>query len=160
MKKLFFKFFDKALIGLLAATGLLSGCETVVEYGTPTADYEMKGTITDSVKSVAIQNIKVIVTLTKSYEMSDTTISRIDTLGSTLTDISGKYDIQFQEFPMDDNTFRIEATDEDGDANGGDFKTGTKDVPFKLSDLEGKKSGWYDGKAVKTIDIMLQPKTK
>lgn len=160
MKKLFLKFFDKTLIGLLAAFGFFSACEPVVEYGTPTADYEFKGTITDSVKSVAIQNIKVIVTLTKSYEMSDTTISRIDTLGSTSTDISGKYDIQFQEFPLDDNTFRIEAKDEDGDANGGDFKSGTKDVSFKLSDLEGKKSGWYDGKAIKTIDIMLQPKTK
>ncbi|HEY5592330.1 MAG TPA: radical SAM-associated putative lipoprotein, partial [Paludibacter sp.] len=73
MRKLFIKIFDKFLIGLMACTGLFSGCETVVEYGTPTADYEIKGTVTDSITSIPIQKARVIVTLTKKYLQQDTT---------------------------------------------------------------------------------------
>ena len=158
MRKLFIKIFDKFLIGLMACTGLFSGCETVVEYGTPTADYEIKGTVTDSITSIPIQKARVIVTLTKKYLQQDTTITIVDTLASTLTDVSGKYDIQFKEFPLEEISLKLKVNDEDGAANGGDFASSEKDVVFKSSDLEIKKSGWYVGKATKTQDIKLQTK--
>jgi len=160
MKKQLIKYFDKVLIGLMAVVGLFSGCETVVEYGTPTADYEIRGTVTDSITALPVQNASVIVTLTKTHNEPDTTITVVDTLASTNTDVSGKYDIQFSEFPLEEISVKLKVADEDGIANGGDFASVEKTVVFKRTDLEGKKSGWYDGKAVKTQDIKLQPKSK
>lgn len=160
MRKKFVTYFDKFLVGLMGAIGLLTGCETVVEYGTPTADYEIKGTVTDSLTALPVQNARVIVTLTKTHNEPDTTITVVDTLASTNTDVSGKYDIQFSEFPLEEISLKLKVADEDGAANGGDFASVEKTVVFKRTDLEGKKSGWYDGKAVKTQDIKLQPKSK
>jgi len=160
MKKKLIKYFDKVLIGLMAATGLFSGCETVVEYGTPTADYEITGTVTDSITAQPVQNARVIVTLTRSHDEPDTTVIIVDTLASTMTDLSGKYDIQFKEFPLEEVSFKLKVSDEDGVANGGDFASHEKTVVFKRTDLQGKKSNWYDGKAVKTQDIKLQPESK
>jgi len=161
MKKLLIKSFDKVLISLLCLIGLLTGCDLihppVVEYGVPHADYEIKGIITDSISSAPIQNVRVIVTQNITYIDHDSTKVHIDTLKLRETDSAGKYDIQFQTFPLEEITFKIKAEDVDGSANGGDFISQEKDVIFKQSELTGGKS-WYNGKAVKIVDIKLKKK--
>jgi len=156
MKKLFLKPFDKILLILLAFLGFTS-CETSYEYGTPSADYEIKGTVTDSIMATPIQNARVIITQTHSYPNGVQTISHIDTMAVKQTDNGGKYDIQVGSFPLEEVTFHLKVDDIDGSANGGDFVTQEKDVLFKSSELAGGK-GWYAGKAKKTVDIKLKKK--
>jgi len=162
MKKLFIKPFDKILIILLGFIGFLTGCSLinppVVEYGVPHADYEVKGIITDSITSVPIQHIQVIITQNRVYYDQDLTLVHVDTLARKETDSAGKYDIQFQSFPLEENTFQIKAEDIDGLANGGDFSPQQKEILFKQSDLTGNKDGWYVGKALKILDFKLKKK--
>ena len=48
--------------------------------------------------------------------------------------------------------------DIDGAQNVGDFQPKTVEVVFTSSDWIEKKSGWYAGKAQKTVDIKLKKK--
>ena len=161
MKKLIFKPYEKIIIALLGLIGLLTGCDLihppVAEYGVPYANYELTGTVTDSITSIPIQNIKVTVTNTHTYTEKDSTFTRTDTLVSKGTDKTGKYDIRFEFFPLEELTFEIKTEDNDGPANGGDFSPVNRQVTFKSSDLSGGK-GWYNGKALKTIIIKLKKK--
>ena len=159
MKKLIIKSFDKFLLTILGLIGFLTGCSLInpplVEYGTPHAEYEIKGTVTDSLTAAPVQNARIIISQT--HNEGDLIAPRIDTLALKETDSNGKYDIQFQDFPLDGITFQVTVVDIDGTANGGDFVSQEKDVMFKQSDLTGGKS-WYDGKGVKVIDFKLKKK--
>jgi putative lipoprotein (rSAM/lipoprotein system) len=159
MKKLIIKSFDRFLLVLLGLIGFLTGCSIInpipVEYGTPHADYEMKGTVTDSLTAAPVQNARIIISQT--LNQGDLVAPRIDTLALKETDSTGKYDILVQDFPIDGITFQVTVVDIDGTANGGDFVSQEKDVIFKQSDLTGGKS-WYDGKGVKVIDFKLKKK--
>lgn len=163
MKKLLVKPYDKIVVFVLGCIGFLTGCSIInppiAEYGVPHADYEIKGLITDSISSTPIKNSRIIVTRTQVYTEKDSTFTHIDTLSTKVTDNDGKYDIQFQDFPFEENVYHLKIDDIDGIDNGGEFRSQEKDVSFLLSDLSGKR-GWYDGKAVKVVNIKLQIKTK
>jgi len=162
MKKIFFKSCDKIIIALLGLIGLLTGCNLihppVAEYGVPYADYEIKGTVTDSITSAPIQNIRVTVTQIQTYIEKDSIHTHIDTLALKETDSAGKYDIRFQSFPLDKLTYKVKADDMDGLTNGGDFNSQAKDVLFIHTDLTGANGGWYNGKALKIVDLKLKKK--
>jgi putative lipoprotein (rSAM/lipoprotein system) len=143
-------FFDKVIILLLSAVGFLTGCDKigggiVAEYGVPNADYELKGTVTDKTTSQSIQNIRVIRPV-QSPEYGDT----------TYTDKDGKYHFVFNDFPNDTNTYQLKLEDIDGGENGGEFITAEVEGVFTKNDQVEKGNGhWYDGKFVKTHDVVL-----
>jgi putative lipoprotein (rSAM/lipoprotein system) len=159
MKKRIIKSFDRLLLVLLGLIGVLTGCSIInpipVEYGTPHADYEFKGTVTDSLTATPVQNARIIISQT--FNEGDLIAPHIDTLALKETDSNGKYDILIQNYPPDGITFHVNVVDIDGTANGGDFVSQEKDVVFNQSDLTGGKS-WYDGKGVKVIDFKLKKK--
>jgi len=160
MKRFILKPYDKIIIALITIIGSLTSCDIFnppVEYGVPHADYEIKGTVTDSITSTPVQHVRVTVTQNHLFTRHDSALVHIDTLAVRETDSAGNYDIQFQTFPLEELTFKVKADDIEGTANGGDFTSQQKDVLFKQSDLSGGK-GWYDGKAVKIIDIKLKKK--
>jgi len=162
MKKLILKPYDKIIITILGLIGFLTGCNLInpplVEYGTPTADYEIKGTVTDSITSDPIPKTRVTITRSQTYTSNDSTATHIDTLAIKETDSAGKYDITVQQFPLEDITFEVKIEDVDGSANGGDFNSQKKDVVFKFSDLSKGNNSWYMGKGVKTQDFKLKKK--
>ena len=149
MKKLFLKPFDRIILSILAILGL-TGCPAVAEYGTPSADYVIKGTVTDSLTSTPLPNIRIIRGDSASY-----TYPPYDTI---YTDAQGKYLTTIRSFPVQSPTFHLKVADIDGTQNGGDFQSKTLEVVFTSSDWIAKESGWYQGKAQKTIDIKLQKK--
>jgi len=160
MKKFILKPYDKFIIALLTFIGSLTGCDYIhnpAEYGTPYADFEIKGTVTDSISSAPVQHVRVTVTQDHPFTRHDSALVHIDTLAVKETDSAGEYDIQFQNFPLEVQTFKVKAEDIDGPANGGEFIPQQKSILFTNSDLSGGK-GWYNGKAVKTIDIKLKKK--
>ena len=146
VKKSFFRFFDKIIVLLLGCSGVLTGCEFYRdEYGMPSADFELKGTVTSSVTSEPLKNIRVIRSVGYEKQSGDT----------IYTDGNGKYAYTFSGFPG--LKFPLKFEDIDGEANGGQFLTKEIEVTFTQADLEKKGDGhWYSGKFVKTQDAALE----
>lgn len=148
MKNKIFIYFDRIILMAILILGF-TFCDTSNEYGGSYADFEINGTVTDSVTSTPVANIKVI---------------RITNLNSetgkpVFTDNSGKFKITFRDFPEVIPTFTLKFEDTDGAANGGEFKTRNVVVTFANSDwIDDGDDNLYYGKARKTQNIKLQYK--
>lgn len=146
------RFFDGIILALLAVAGLATACdEPMVEYGTPTADFVIKGTITDSTTTQSLKNIRVIRQMDENGLYGDT----------TYTDAKGYYQFTFSDFPVEHPEFKLKTEDIDGNQNGGDFETRKVSVRIISTDwTEPGDKHWYRGKAVKIQDIKLHYKVK
>jgi putative lipoprotein (rSAM/lipoprotein system) len=145
MKKQSIKFFDKIIVTLLGFLGLFNSCDyNKDEYGSPSADYELKGIIIDKETSKPIENIQVV--LQKYSDYRDT----------VFTDIQGKYELQ--SGLLENKTCYLKIEDIDGEDNGGDFASQEMEIKFTKDDQVKKGSGWYEGKYVKTQNIELKKK--
>lgn len=144
------KYFDRIVLLILGVIGLVS-CEPMAEYGTPNADFQIKGTITDSVTNAPLKNIRVIRRFVKNPLYGDT----------IYTDADGKYNMNFNDFPVDNPQFTLKIEDVDGMQNGGEFAG--RELITKITSADWVDDGddnWYYGKAVKNQDIKLQYKAK
>ena len=147
MKKSVIKFFDRIIVLLLGCFGLLYSCEKpkpeygmLVEYGTPSGEYVLKGIITDKETSNPIQNIQIV-------QYGDT----------IYTNAEGKYMLLGHGF----NEFHIRIKDIDSVENGGYFQSKEIEGGFTKEDQVEQGDGkWYDGKFVKTLNIELEKKNK
>ena len=150
MIKQLIKYFDRIILLILGLAGLAS-CEPMAEYGVPSADYQIKGTVTDSVTNSPLKNIRVIRKFAENSLYGDT----------VYTDAEGKYNINFTTFPVDNPQFSLKYEDTDGVLNGGDFAERELTVKITSSDwVDDGDDDWYYGKAVKTENIKLQYKNK
>lgn len=154
MKKLIINPFDKIVIAILSVIGFLTGCNIinppVAEYGVPSADYIIKGIVTDSATSTPVPNIRII--------RGDSTVYSYPQFDTIYTDAQGKYQTTVNSFPFESPTFHLKVDDVDGTQNVGEFQSKTMEVVFTSSDWIKKESGWYEGKSQKTADIKLNKK--
>ena len=95
----------------------LTACDVEIwdgtaEYGTPYAEYEVKGRVSDA-EGTPIQGIRV------SMGVED----YMDSVA--VTDADGRFHVIHGTFPFRDNTFDIQFTDIDGEAGGGLFEEQT-----------------------------------
>ena len=146
MKKSLIKSFDKIIVILLAMLGAFTGCnKSVYEpemYGTPYADYDLKGIVIDKETSNPIKNIRVV---HQTY------------YDTTYTDAEGKYAFIYHGNVV--NTFHLKIEDIDGEENDGDFEAREMDVKFTNADQVEEGDGhWYEGKYEKTQNIELEKK--
>lgn len=134
-----------AIISLLG----FSSCELFQEqrdmYGTPIADYQVKGCVTDADDN-PIAGLRVVITETGFGEEND--------MQTLTTNKNGEYISEKKERKYRTNTLTI--TDIDGDENGGSFKEKT----FNLNEIKpvldkSKAEGWYEGVYVYTINTSL-----
>jgi len=144
MKKSFFRFFDKVILLLLGGSGMFSACMT--DYGMPYAEYEVKGTVTNSVTSQPIQNVRIVGPHFSSVESG---YVRGDTV---YTDENGKYAFALGG----SSTYQLKFEDIDGEENGGLFQTKKIEGTFTQADQVEKGKGWYKGRFVKTEDVALE----
>ena len=123
----------------------------VEEYGTPHADFSIKGAV-QSTDGKAIQGIKVSLLDTHNATSTD---EIPDTLGTVYSDEKGMYSIEKEAFPKEELT--VTAEDVDGEKNGSYEK---KSVSFKISqkDYKGGGKSWYNGKVEKDINLQLDKK--
>ena len=142
----------KIIIKLLALLGFTYsevGCEMygtppVDMYGSPYAEFELRGTVTDK-DGDPIRGIRVTVKPNAvDYK-----------LGETLTASDGTYLIHNEYQNYGTGRLDIVAEDIDGTENGGEFAGETKNIPVADSDFVGA-DGWYDGKMQKTVDFTLE----
>lgn len=112
------------------------GCDTVYypadEYGTPYADFEVKGRVQDAVLSQPVQGIQV----SALYSLTDP-----EPVVTAVTDAEGRFDLTGSFFPAE--SILIEVKDVDGEENGGVFVSTTITVPLERVTDGG---GWYSGK--------------
>lgn len=144
------KYFDRIVLLILSVVGLAS-CETMAEYGTPNADFQIKGTVTDSVTNTPLKNIRVIRRFVQNPLYGDT----------IYTDADGKYNMNFNDFPVDNPQFTLKIEDVDGTQNGGEFSD--RELITKITSTDWVDDGddnWYYGKAVKNQDVKLKYKAK
>lgn len=140
------------LLGLLGIG--TSACFPVVMYGTPQADFSIKGKVLDE-EGQPVKGIQVVVA--NRFENSPSVIydqnwSPIDTL---YTDGAGNYEMTREIFPT--SNVQVDIHDVDGTQNSGEFEDETlifREIEYK----DGK--GWYSGHAEITVpDIVLKKKS-
>lgn len=133
MKKIVLTTYTKIIAWFLSIIGFTAGCDIIpaAEYGTPSADFKAKGTVTDIETHKPISNIRVIGK------------SKFDYFADTaFTDANGNYNIDLRGiigFPV-----KIYAEDVDGEKNGV-FKPDSLEIEQRDTRQIKKGSGWYQG---------------
>ena len=111
----------------------LTACDVEIwngtaEYGTPYAEYEVKGRVSDA-EGAPVQGIRV--------SMGESQSSQLDSVA--VTDAEGRFHVIHGTFPFRDNTFDIQFTDIDGEAGGGLFEEQTVGDGWDEGDYAVKK---------------------
>ncbi len=129
----------------------LTACDVEIwngtaEYGTPYAEYEVKGRVSDA-EGAPVQGIRV--------SMGESQSSQLDSVA--VTDAEGRFHVIHGTFPYNDNTFDIQFTDIDGEAGGGLFEEQTVTVQAEVVE-EG--DGWDEGDYAvkKDVNVTLELK--
>lgn len=152
-KSLIFKKENQILFIILGMLGFSMGCEDVIspraEYGTPSAEFILNGSVKSSTTEQAIQNIRVIVEPDTLYDGSGSMYMVADTL---YTDENGTFRFDDRGFPGK-KYLNVHLADVDGDANG-NFGEKTVAVVFEDGPYTGG-DGWFSGKIEQNIDISL-----
>lgn len=139
---------------LLAVFGLSASSCIPCMYGSPTADWTVKGKVIDE-QGKGVPGLQVI--LGNRYEDSaeviyDQNYWPLDTL-TTGTD--GMYGVDRGGFPI--NRLQVDIHDIDGEENGGEYA----DVTLIIKDFEFKDGdrSWYEGHAeINVPDIVVKKK--
>ncbi len=143
---------------LLALLGL-AGCEGIgveVMYGSPTAHYSVKGTVTDE-NGNPIKDLEVRLHGVAEYEGQG--ISVPNQLAPVRTDQKGTYHLEMSYgriFP----TVQVNVDDVDGSANGGEFASDSlRNSTYAFVKDNEVNSPWHVGTADITMpDIKLKKK--
>lgn len=161
MKVRFNRWYNAVLTALLSIIGY--GCsssddpEYICMYGTPHADYQFSGTVTDESGS-PVKGIKV--SAKNVYRRYDSTLIETYGVDSTLTDSKGKYAVEGEAF-LGEHILKLIVEDLDGEANGGNFMNDTIDIDFdkakKVKEAD-KDDSWSSGTFAITQDIKLKKK--
>ncbi len=146
----YFTFLKCFSIAIGAVIGLVCKCSPLQHsapaYGIPMASYKISGTILAADTRQAIPNIRLTLkdTLSTGSEYPP---------DSAFSDTAGRYSLEFSRAPGD-TTWRIEASDIDGNLNGS-FAPRDTIVSVPQSSLTGASGSDNMGHAEKTVDISL-----
>lgn len=139
------------LASLLVLMGY-SCSENVEEYGSPHADYTLKGKVVNQ-GGTPIPGIEIKVVSSSVYDDSSYHADSNYPYQS-LTDSKGEYTVNIGSSPGKKLT--LYSTDIDGELNGS-FRSDTTFIDSSTIELSGGKN-WYWGKGEVTLDITLQEK--
>lgn len=141
MKKVVLKTYAKALTAFFTLLGTITGCEFIqprVEYGTPSADFVVKGKVMDKSSQKPITDIRII--HKTGYTPANDTVK---------TNANGEFELKFVEFPGVNHWIYVE--DLDGTENGGLYAPDSLIVNSAQMKRIKKGSGnWNEGVFEKT----------
>lgn len=152
IKFFLFKRINLLISSLLAIIGFTNACDSGrgMEYGTPHADFIVKGTVTSEIDKIPVKNMKVVIntdtTRTGSFQFQ---------ADSVITDEKGYYQVKISDFPSD-HYYKISILDVDGPQNGQFQETDTT-VEFKNAAFKGGDGDWYAGMTEKELNVSLKP---
>ncbi len=130
-------------LSILGFTIPMFGCDAPEMYGTPWADYEVKGKVLDA-DGDPIKGIKVSL-IEDQYNSQ-----------STQSLENGTFKVSLGTIPFD--KLKLTAQDIDGVENGGQFEEKTVELDFSKIKYTGESDGWYHGKKSLEQDIVLEEK--
>jgi putative lipoprotein (rSAM/lipoprotein system) len=151
------KTYNALIVFLISFLGFASSCDPLIGkamYGTPSADFIVKGKVEAAKTNNPVAGIKVEM----SMEIGDGT-EKVSYLLNTTSSAegSGAYKVTSgHEFP-DDQTFKIKFTDTDGALNG-EYETLDTTIVFQNPKFTGGDGHWYNGKTEKEVNVKLKPK--
>ena len=138
------------ILGVLgfSACGDDDPAETPSAYGTPTANYIYRGTVTDE-EGNPIEGIDVKLNgMIMGSQNASLVVHTYD---------DGSFHTYYLDTSHTD-VKTIDFVDRDGEANGGDFES----LTLEVKDLESKKisegSGWYEGEFEVQANVQLEKK--
>lgn len=149
MKKKYLKVSNCLLTGMLALLGCSSNepfndPDIVLEYGTPSATYQIKGKVVDHTTKEPLRDMKVVVTPgnnSKEYFSKDTLTTSAD----------GTFAKDFERiFPCDE--FKVIAQDTTGNYG----KDSIQVTITKQDYAPGSSSNWFSGIAKKEVTVMMK----
>ncbi len=136
----FLKAYSKLIAGLLTIMGYAMSCDSLDEYGTPSAKFIVNGNVSSLETNLPIKNIRVIM-------QTDT----------AFTDAAGNYQVADKWGFPEDQSYAVRFQDIDLEANGSyhDLDTIVEFTDPKFTDGDGD---WYSGETSKKLDVKLNPK--
>lgn len=138
-----------SVLGFTSASSLLGGCM----YGSPSADYIVRGKIEVDKTNNPIAGIKVEMSIKKEYETGKVFVG----VSSDASENDGTYIVCANgEYPVD-QTCNIKFTDIDGSQNG-DYETLDTTIVFQNPELTGSSGQWDEGETTKEVNVKLKPK--
>ena len=153
MKKKYLKVSNCLLTGMLALLGCSSnepfnGPDIVLEYGTPSATYQIKGKVVDHTTKEPLRDMKVVIT---PGNKADEYFSK-DTL---LTSGEGTFEKEFERiFPCEE--FKVVAQDSTGNYAKDSTQVTITQKDFILTDHDN----WFAGVAVKEVTVTMKKTPK
>lgn len=151
MKKFVLTTYGKIVAWILTALGLYTSCDIIeprVEYGTPTANFVVKGKVIDKNTQQPIEGMAVINTPDPWSYSNDT----------TMTDENGDYEIEFSAIASGAKDVKVYTSDIDGDKNGNYLSDTIQIKSQELKQVE-KSKNWYNGKFEGTANFELTQDT-
>ncbi|MDO5523962.1 MAG: radical SAM-associated putative lipoprotein [Bacteroidia bacterium] len=141
MKRIVLKTYAKMLTAFFTLLGTITGCDFIlprVEYGTPSADFVIRGKVSDKSSQKPIRDIRII--HKTGYAPANDTVK---------TDANGEFELKFNEFPGVNHW--IYAEDLDETENGGFYAPDSLTVNSSQMKRIKKGSGsWNEGVFEKT----------
>jgi len=141
---------NRIIAFFLAILGFASSCRDSFMadmYGSPYADYIVKGKIVSEKDNSSIKGIQISVSASLGANTSSTE--------ALFSDANGNYSVMYKEYGITQINLRF--SDADGVENGSYQSVDTL-MTFSKSDLTGKVSNYFMGSSEKVLNIKLKPK--
>ncbi len=145
------------VLTLFFISSIFISCNTNNEIGIATTMFIISGTITDSISSHPINNVKLVLTKSTPITVGGINSIKTDTVFDGFSDASGAYKFQFYALPPNDMTFKLKASDVDGSSNG-TFHDKDVTVLIEAINWDRKTSDVTGGRVTKKQDVKLLPK--
>jgi putative lipoprotein (rSAM/lipoprotein system) len=142
---------NRIIAFFMAILGFASSCRDsfmAAMYGSPYADYIVKGKIVSEKDNSSIKGIQISISASAGAAYT----SRTEELFS---DSKGNYSVIYKEYGITQINLRF--SDADGVENGSYQSVDTL-MTFSKSDLTGKGSNYFMGSSEKVLNIKLKPK--
>jgi len=162
INRAFIKGTNWALAGLLSLLGF-SGCDNFdqkVEYGSPNADYTVKGTVVNKADGKPIEGIRIGYNSTQMI----TTMYGVPSVpyvpkAPVSTNTKGEFKLKdnffYDGFQSEENgIIPIYVEDIDGEQNGL-FESKVLEIDFKEAEHSGKSKTWYKGEYIVNVKVEL-----
>ncbi|MBN2892694.1 MAG: radical SAM-associated putative lipoprotein [Bacteroidales bacterium] len=140
-KRIFLGKINKSLLAFIGILGFTAGCFPKMEYGSPSADFILKGDVKSANTEQPIKNIQVVM----NYD-------------TTQTDENGNFTLSFKDFPQEHDV-TVYFNDVDSSLNG-DYQNKEQDVHFSGDDFKDGDGKWYEGYTEESISIKLDEEEK
>lgn len=151
------KTYNALIVFMISMLGFASSCDIPggkAMYGTPSADFNVKGKIEAMETNNPIIGIKVEM----SREMDSENGKILVGLNTCLSEEpTGKYKVTDSSAFPEDQTYKIKFTDIDGVLNG-EYETLDTTVVFQNPKFTNGDGSWYNGQTEKEVNVKLKPK--